>query len=114
MKRRGILTDFAFGFIAGFFAAAVIFCIVAGVIHYRNKDKEKIKYVEIQQEIESLREEVNNLTADDLLDIPDVRRGADGAAAEFDRKRDEALQRFRSGLSSSARHINTRNFRGGL
>ena len=31
----------------------------------------------------------------DFLEVPDVRRAADGAAAEFDRKRDEALQRLR-------------------
>ena len=114
MRLRGIITNFAIGFIAGFVTAAIIFGIGAGVVHHRKKEKEKTKYVELQQEIESMREEVINLTADDLLDIPDVRRAADGAAAEFERNRDEALQRFRSGLSSSARHTDRRDFRGGL
>jgi uncharacterized membrane protein len=94
MKR--LLTDFGIGFIAGFVIAAVIFGIVAGAVHYRNKDREKIEYVELQQEIEALREDVINLTSDELLDLPDIRAAADGAAAEFIRKRDEALQRLRN------------------
>ena len=106
MKRT--LTDFAFGFIAGLVTAAVIFGIGSGIVYSRSKIKEKSKYVELQQEIEARREDVINLTADDLLDIPDVRRAADGATAEFDRKRDEALQRFRSG------YFDRRDFGGGL
>jgi hypothetical protein len=92
---KKILTDFAIGFIAGFFIAAVIFGIVAGAVHYRNKDRERIEYVELHQEIEALREDVINLTADELLDLPDIRAAADGATAELLRKRDEALQRLR-------------------
>jgi uncharacterized membrane protein len=101
MKR--ILTDFAIGFIAGFVIAAIIFGVVAGAVHYRNKSKERLEYVELQQEIEALREDVINLTTEELLDLPDIRAAADGATAEFLRKRDEVLQRFRSGLSSTAR-----------
>jgi len=97
--KKCMLTDFAIGFIAGLITAAVILGIVAGVVHLRNKEKEKIKHVELQQEIEAMREEVINLTIDDLLELPDVRRAADGAAAEFDRKRDEILERFRSGIA---------------
>jgi hypothetical protein len=97
MKR--LLTDFGIGFIAGFILAAIIFGTVAGFIHFRNKEREKIKYVELQQEIEALREDVINLTADELLDLPDIRAAADEATAGFLRKRDEVLQRFRSGLA---------------
>jgi hypothetical protein len=93
MKR--ILTDFGIGFIAGFIFAAIIFGIVAGVLHTRNKNRELIEYVELQQEIEALREDVINLTSDELLDLSGIRDAADGAAAEFIRKRDEALQRLR-------------------
>jgi hypothetical protein len=94
MKR--ILTDFAIGSIAGFVAAAIIFGIIAGAVHLRNKDRERFEYVELQQEIEALREDIINLTSDELLDLPDVRAAADGATAEFLRKRDEALQRLRN------------------
>jgi hypothetical protein len=93
MKR--LLTDFGIGFIAGFVIAAIIFGTVAGFIHFRNKEREKQKYVELQKEIEVLREDVINLTSDELLDLSGIRDAADGAAAEFIRKRDEALQRLR-------------------
>ena len=91
------LTDFAKGIICGFVAALIICGCIGLVIRSRNKDKEKIEYAERQIEIENLREDIINRPADEFFEIPDVRRAADGAAAEFDRKRDEALQRFRSG-----------------
>jgi hypothetical protein len=90
------LTDFAKGVIAGFVIAAIIFGCVAGVLHFRNKDKELIEYAEKQIEIDALREDIINRSADECLEVPDVRRAADGAAADFDRKRDEILERFRS------------------
>jgi hypothetical protein len=93
MKR--LLTDFAVGLIAGFLIAAIIFGIILGVTHTRNKNREIMEYVELQQEIEALREDVINLTSDELLDLSGIRDAADGAAAEFIRKRDEALQRLR-------------------
>ena len=93
---RSLLTDFAKGIIAGFILAIIIFTAFAVAIHLRNKDKEKIEYVEQQMEIEALREDYSNRDPADYLEIPDVRRSADSAAAEFDRKRDEALQRLRS------------------
>jgi hypothetical protein len=96
---KNLLTDFAKGIIAGFLAAVIIFGSIAVVVHLRNKDKEKIEYVELQQEIEALREDIINRPADEFLEIPGVRRAADGARDEFDRKRDEAVLRFRSGLA---------------
>jgi uncharacterized FlgJ-related protein len=93
---RSRLTDFARGIIVGFITAVIIFSVIAVVVYTRNKDMEKIEYVELQQEIEALREDVVNRPADEFLEIPDVRRAADGARDEFDRKRDEILQRFRS------------------
>jgi hypothetical protein len=96
----GTLKTFCIGFIAGFFVAAIISGVVAVAVHSRNKDKEKIEYVEKQIEIEALREDYGNRDPVEFLEtVPDVRRAADGAAAEFERKRDEALQRFRSGLA---------------
>jgi hypothetical protein len=93
---KNLLTDFAKGIIAGFLAAVIIFGSVAVVVYLRNKDKEKYEYVELQQEVEAMREDIINRPADEFLDIPGVQRAADGARDEFDRKRDEILQRFRS------------------
>ena len=93
------LKTFWIGFIAGFAIAAIISGVVAVAVHSRNRDKEKIEYVEKQIEIEALREDYGSRDPVEFLEtVPDVRRAADGAAAEFERKRDEALQRFRSGL----------------
>jgi hypothetical protein len=93
------LTDFAKGIIVGVIIATIIFGCVAVVVYTRNKNKEIVEYAEKQIEIEALRENIINCDPADFLENPDVRRAADGAAAEFDRKRDEALQRFRNRLA---------------
>jgi hypothetical protein len=93
------LTDFGRGFVFGLLAAILLFSFIAGFMFFKNKKKELINYAEKQIEIEELREDYSNRDPDEFLEIPDVRRAADGAAAEFERKRDEALQRFRSRIT---------------
>ena len=90
------MTDFAKGAIAGFALAIIIAGVVGALVYFHNRDKEILDYVEQQMEIEERREDIINLSVDDFLDEPGVRRAADGASAEFDRRRDEALLRFRS------------------
>jgi len=90
------MTDFWKGLIVGFISAVIICGVVAGFVYSHNKNKELVKYVEKQMEIENLREDIVNRDPDEFLEIPDVRRAADGAAAEFERKRDEIMERFRS------------------
>jgi hypothetical protein len=92
------ITDFGLGFIAGALVAIFVIGVITGLMYLRNRDRGLIEYAEKQIEIESLREDVINRDPVEFLEIPGVRRAADGAAAEFERKRDEALQRFRSGL----------------
>jgi FAD/FMN-containing dehydrogenase len=96
-KKNFPLTDFALGIIVGFTTALVIFCLIIGIFFFHTRNKEKTKYEEKQIEIEALREDYSNLSTDEFLEIPDVRRATDGVTAEFDRKRDEILQRFRGG-----------------
>jgi hypothetical protein len=96
-------TDFGKGFIIGVLCAFIFCGVLAGIVHINNKKrtygtKELIEYAGKQIEIENLREDIINRTIDDFLEIPDVRRAADGARDEFDRKRDEILERFRSQL----------------
>ena len=101
-KSRGYFTEFGKGIIIGFLVAVIITGIVAGIMYVRNKDREKTKYAEKQMEIEVLREDyINRDPVEFLDDIPDVRRAADGAAAEFERKRDEAVQRFRNRIPNT-------------
>jgi hypothetical protein len=99
IRKKLPITDFWQGFIAGIIAAVIIFGIILA-FHFVNKcNKELIEYAEKQIEIEAVREDYRTRDPDEFFEIPDVRRAADGAAAEFERKRDEALQRFRSGLA---------------
>ena len=91
-----MITDFAKGIIAGFALAVIIAGVVGGLVYFHNRDKELIEYAERQIQIDEMREDIINRDVDDFLENPDVRRAADGAAAEFDRKRDEILERFRS------------------
>ncbi|MDR0323252.1 MAG: hypothetical protein LBI12_02255 [Treponema sp.] len=98
--KRFFFTDFALGLIIGFIAALIICGVIFGIIYCNRKNKEKLEYVEKIQAVEQLREDYNNTDAIEFLDtLPDVRRAADGAAAEFERKRDEAFYRFRNRLA---------------
>jgi hypothetical protein len=93
------MKTFLVGVIAGFLLAAIIFGLVAGLVYFRNRDKEIIEYEERQIEIEILREDYINRDPYEFLEVPGVRGAADDAIAEFERKRDEILQRFRNRLA---------------
>ena len=97
---KNILTDFAKGIIIGFCIGIIVVGITAGLLNRHRKDKELSnyvrEYVERQESIEALREDYSNRDPVEFLDdVPGVRGAADGASAEFLRKRDEALQRLR-------------------
>jgi len=95
-----MIADFWKGVIAGAIASAIIFGVVLFFVISNVKEKEIIRYVEIQREIEALQEDYSNRDPVEFLDsIPGVRESADGAYGDFERKRDEALQRFRGGLA---------------
>jgi hypothetical protein len=90
------LTDFAKGIIVGVISAVIIFGVISLVYFKNRREKEIIRYVEIQKEIEALQKDYGNRDPVEFFDsIPGVRESADGAIGEFERKRDEALQRFR-------------------
>jgi len=103
VMKKQYFTDFGKGVICGALAAIIVFGVIAGLMFFNNQNKELIKYAEKQIEIEKLREDIITRNPDEFLEIPGVRRAADGAAAEFDRRREEILHRFRSRLSSRAR-----------
>ena len=97
MKKKCIITDFAYGLIIGFITAVIIFMTIFGLVYVGNKNKELSNYVELQQAIEELREDYINRDVSEFLDaIPGVRTAADGARDDFERKLDEILLRFRS------------------
>jgi len=91
----GKLKPVLIGFAAGFIATAAIFGIVAMRSSERNRHMEAIQNAQLEIELMEMREEINSLGADDLLDYaPGIRRAAEGAAGGFDRRLDEILWRF--------------------
>ena len=93
------LTDFAKGIIIGFCTGIIIVGLTAALLNRHKKERELIEYAEKQQVIETMREDYVNRDPVEFLDIPGVRRAADGAITDFERKRDEAVQRFRNRLT---------------
>ena len=91
-------TDFGKGFLAGVIISAIVFGFVVGGIVHRVKVKEIAEYAEKQIELQALQEDIINSDAGEFFEMPGVRGAADSAAAEFERKRDEAVQRFRHRL----------------
>ena len=98
MNNKRIIHDFWFGLIIGLLAALVISLLIGGLIYVRHIKKEQDIYVEKQIEINELREEIINRDVNEFLDIPAVRRAADGAAGDFEQRKNEILFRFRNRL----------------
>ena len=100
----GKLPDFTKGMIVGFCVGIIIVGLAAGLLNRRYREKELANYVleyaEKQQAIDVLREDYSNRDPYEFIDsIPGVRGAADGAAADFERNRDEILHRFRNRLA---------------
>jgi hypothetical protein len=93
-----VMTDFFKGIIAGVAVSVILFGVILTIGYFNRRDRELMEYVETQNEIQSLREDYGNRDPYEFLDDPGVRGAADDANAEFRRKRDEALQRFRNRL----------------
>ena len=93
------LTDFAKGMIIGFCVGIIVVGFIAALLNRHNRNKELIEHVEKQQAIEILREDYVNRDPHEFFEIPGVRGGADNSIADFEWKRDEAVQRFRDRLS---------------
>jgi hypothetical protein len=86
---KGVITG-----AAGMFALVLVITVFR---FFYNRDKKIYEYMEAQREIEALQEDIGNRDPYEFLDDPGVRGAADNAAGEFRRKRDEAVQRIRSG-----------------
>ncbi|GHU77984.1 hypothetical protein FACS189462_1370 [Spirochaetia bacterium] len=86
-------------FIKGVITGAGIMLALALVIgafrFFHERDKKIYEYAEKQNEIQEMREDYRNRDPYEFLDTPGVRGAADNAAEEFNRKRNEAIQRIR-------------------
>ena len=95
-----MITDFGKGVIIGFCVGIIVVGMAAGLVNRHRRDKELIEYANKQLEIETMRGFYYQRDPVELIDdIPGVRGAADSAAADFERRRDEAVQRFRNQLA---------------
>ena len=93
-----MIADFWKGTITGLLFSLFLGLIIISFRFLSERDRKIIEQLEKQNEIQILREDYINRDPYEFLDdIPGVRRAADDAANEFREKRDEAVQRFRSG-----------------
>jgi hypothetical protein len=91
------MNNFLKGVIAGAAGMLALALLVLAFRFFYNRDRKIYEYMETQNEIQSMREDINNRPPDEFLEDPGIRGAADSADAEFRRKRDEALQRIRGG-----------------
>jgi hypothetical protein len=88
-------------FLKGVLTGAGITIALAVVVmvfrFFGERDRNIVEALEARYELEALREDMGNRPLDEFLEDPGVRGAADNAAADFQRKRDEAIQRIRGG-----------------
>jgi hypothetical protein len=89
------MNSFLKGVISGAAGMLVLVLLVLAFRFFYNRDRKAIEYMEAQNEIQSMREDIGNRSPDEFLEDPGVRGAADNAAAEFRRKRDEAVRAIR-------------------
>ena len=91
------MNSFLKGIITGAVGALVLMLLVLVFRFFYNRDRKILEYMEVQNEVQAMREDINNRPPDEFLENPGVRGAADSASGEFRRKRDEAVQRIRGG-----------------
>jgi hypothetical protein len=97
------MNTFLKGVITGAAGVLILAVLVLAFRFFHERDRKIYAYREAQNELQDMREDINNRHFDEFLEDPGIRGAADNADAEFRRKRDEAVQRIRGGLSSGAR-----------
>jgi hypothetical protein len=97
-RKRGMKT-FWKGVITGAIGVLVLVLIVTVFRFFHERDRKIYEYMETQNELQDIREDISNRPPDEFLEDPGIRRAADNADTEFRRKRDEAVQRIRGGYA---------------
>jgi hypothetical protein len=91
------MNNFFKGIITGAAGMLLLVAVVLVFRFFRERDRKIYEYMEAQNEIQTMQEDIGNRSLDEFLENPGVRGAADNADAEFRRKRDEAIQRIRGG-----------------
>jgi len=82
--------------VAGLLISSLVFGVVIGFMVAHNKNKELVVYAEKQQAVEALRDDYVSRDSFEFFEYAGVRGAADDSFADFERRRDEVLQRFRN------------------
>jgi hypothetical protein len=93
------MNRFIKGMITGVGIMLALVLVIAAFRFFHERDRKIYEAMELQNEIQELREDYSNRDPMEFLDDPGVRGAADNATEEFNRKRDEALQRIRGGYA---------------
>jgi hypothetical protein len=91
------MNEFLKGIITGAAGMLALALLVLAFRFFYNRDRKIYEYMETQNEIQALQGDISNRSPDEFLEDPGIRGAADNADAEFRMKRDEAVQRIRSG-----------------
>jgi hypothetical protein len=89
------MKNFWKGVIAGAGAVLALGLAIGAALFFRERDRRMYEYWEAEYEIQGLREDMGNRSAAEFLEEPGIRGAADNAAADFQRKRDEAVRAIR-------------------
>ncbi|GHV04020.1 hypothetical protein FACS189485_08520 [Spirochaetia bacterium] len=90
------MSSFIKGIITGAVLMFALVLVIAAFRFVHERDRKIFEYAERQNEIQTLEEDYRNRDPYEFLDeLPGVRGAADNAAEEFNRKRNEAIQRIR-------------------
>jgi hypothetical protein len=89
--------EFLKGVLTGAAGVLVLVLLVLAFRFFYNRDRKVFEYMEAQHELQDMREDIGSRPLDEFLEDPGIRGAADNAAADFQRKRDEAVQRIRGG-----------------
>jgi hypothetical protein len=89
--------EFLKGVLTGAGITIVLVVVVAVSRFFGERDRSIVEAMETRYELETLHEDISNRPPGEFLEDPGIRGAADNAAADFQRKRDEAIQRIRGG-----------------
>jgi hypothetical protein len=89
------MNSFLKGLLTGAAGMLALVLIITAFRFFSERDRKIYEYMEAQNEIQTMQDDIGNRPPDEFLEDPGVRGAADNADAEFRRKRDEAVQRIR-------------------
>jgi hypothetical protein len=89
------MSDFWKGISVGIVITFFLVVLVLVFRFFQERDRKIFEYMEAQNEIQTMQEDIGNRPLGEFLDDPGVRGAVDNAAGEFQRKRDDLLHRFR-------------------